>query len=201
MIERYFRLREFLPADDDGIEDLLPSRSIHRKLEDLLSKLHCVESISKMLKSDGLTLLDARDLFDELLEMRPTFSNYLVFEAAEVKVLAGEATSLTAEEASELEPFKMGVGALSSSEAVSSEVKEGFADRILKRRKVSVDPAMYKLLSAIPPTPNIVERLFSVARGVLRHERRRLSPMTLEMVLFLKVNEGYWDVTTVEASL
>ncbi|KAG2767167.1 hypothetical protein Pcac1_g21544 [Phytophthora cactorum] len=124
-----------------------------------------------------------------------------VFEAAEVKVLAGEATSLTAEEASELEPFKMGVGALSSSEVVSSEVNEGFADRILKRRKVSVDPAMYKLLSAIPPSPNIVERLFSVTRGVLRHERRRLSPMTLEMILFLKVNEGYWDVTTVEASL
>ncbi|KAG2989185.1 hypothetical protein PC128_g22919 [Phytophthora cactorum] len=201
MIERYFRLREFLPADDDDIADLLPSRSVHRKLEDLLSKLHCAESISKMLKSDGLTLLDARDLFDGLLEMRPTFSNYLVFEAAEVKVLAGEATSLTAEEASELEPFKMGVGALSSSEVVSSEVKEGFADRILKRRKVSVDPAMYKLLSAIPPSPNIVERLFSVTRGVLRHERRRLSPMTLEMILFLKVNEGYWDVTTVEASL
>ncbi|KAG2801197.1 hypothetical protein PC111_g19644 [Phytophthora cactorum] len=81
MIERYFRLREFLPADDDDIADLLPSRSVHRKLEDLLSKLHCAESISKMLKSDGLTLLDARDLFDGLLEMRPTFSNYLAPDA------------------------------------------------------------------------------------------------------------------------
>ncbi|KAG6954666.1 hypothetical protein JG688_00012242, partial [Phytophthora aleatoria] len=59
----------------------------------------------------------------------------------------------------------------------------------------------YKLLSAIPPTSNVVDKLFSVARGVLRHERRRMSPMTLDMILFLKVNASYWDVATVEASL
>ncbi|KAG2786613.1 hypothetical protein PC116_g10761 [Phytophthora cactorum] len=77
MLDRYFRLREFLSADDEDIADLLPSRSVHRKLEDLLSKLRFVESISKKLQSDGLTLLDARYLFDGLLEQRPSFSNYL----------------------------------------------------------------------------------------------------------------------------
>ncbi|KAG3110294.1 hypothetical protein PI125_g10146 [Phytophthora idaei] len=77
MLDRYFRLREFLSADDEDIADLLPSRSVHRKLEDLLSKLRFVESISKKLQSDDLTLLDARDLFDGLLEQRPSFSNNL----------------------------------------------------------------------------------------------------------------------------
>ncbi|KAG3241349.1 hypothetical protein PI124_g13790 [Phytophthora idaei] len=42
MLDRYFRLREFLSADDEDIADLLPSRSVHRKLEDLLSKLRFV---------------------------------------------------------------------------------------------------------------------------------------------------------------
>ncbi|KAG3013494.1 hypothetical protein PC121_g9457 [Phytophthora cactorum] len=211
MLDRYFRLREFLSADDEDIADLLPSRSVHRKLEDLLSKLRFVESISKKLQSDGLTLLDARYLFDGLLEQRPSFSNYLslyadivhspTFEAAVVKVPAGDSALLTAEEAEELEPFKVAAESSISTETVSSTAKEGFADRILKRRKVAAEPSTYKLLSAIPPTSNVVERLFSVARGVLRHERRRISPMTLEMILFLKVNASYWNVATVEASL
>ncbi|RAW23140.1 hypothetical protein PC110_g20424 [Phytophthora cactorum] len=158
MLERYFRQREF-----------------------------CQQTMMTKLQSDGLTLLDARDLFDGLLGLLPTFSNYLapdadivhspVVEAAVVKDLAGEATSLTAEKASELEPFTVKVGALSSSEVVSSAVKEGFADRILQSLRGPGDVQA-------PSTPNIVERLFSVTRGVLRHERHRLSPMTLEMIFF-----------------
>ncbi|KAG3121313.1 hypothetical protein PI125_g445 [Phytophthora idaei] len=36
---------------------------------------------------------------------------------------------------------------------------------------------------------------------VLRYERNRLSSMTLEMILFLKINQTYWDVTTVDACI
>ncbi|ETN04096.1 hypothetical protein PPTG_15271 [Phytophthora nicotianae INRA-310] len=61
---------------------------------------------------------------------------------------------------------------------------DGFALQILKRRKISTEPARYKLLSAIPPTSNVVERLFSVARAVLRLERHRMPPLTLEMIYF-----------------
>ncbi|KAG6959490.1 hypothetical protein JG688_00010051 [Phytophthora aleatoria] len=85
--------------------------------------------------------------------------------------------------------------------APSSSSKEGFADRVLKRHKVSAEPASYILLHAIPPTSNIVERLFSIARAVLRHERQRLSPMMLEMTMFLKMNSSYYDVATVEQCL
>ncbi|KAG2763745.1 hypothetical protein PC129_g6537 [Phytophthora cactorum] len=77
----------------------------------------------------------------------------------------------------------------------------GFADRILKKRKTESTPCAYELLDVIPPTSNIVERLFSSARMVLRYERNRLSPFTLEMILFLRVNETYWDVTTVDACI
>ncbi|KAG3093375.1 hypothetical protein PI125_g16860 [Phytophthora idaei] len=57
-----------------------------------------------------------RDLFDCLIEIRPSFSKYLApdadivhspeFEQAVVKVLAGEITLLTEDEAAALEPFK-----------------------------------------------------------------------------------------------
>ncbi|KAG3158801.1 hypothetical protein PI126_g7670 [Phytophthora idaei] len=66
----------------------------------------------------------------------------------------------------------------------------GFADRILKKCKTESTP-----------TSNIVERLFSSTRMVLRYERNRLSPFTLEMILLLRVNETYWDVTRVDACI
>ncbi|KAG2789169.1 hypothetical protein PC129_g21572 [Phytophthora cactorum] len=40
-----------------------------------------------------------------------------------------------------------------------------------------------------------------MARMMLRYERNRLSPLTLEMILFLKVNQKYWDVTTVDGCI
>ncbi|ETK89754.1 hypothetical protein F441_06442 [Phytophthora nicotianae CJ01A1] len=205
MIQRYFRLREFLPADDDELADYLPSRATPRKLDELLASLCDVESVSKRLQADGLTMLDACDLCDGLVEIQPSFSKYLaanadivhsvIFEQAACKVLAGRAVSLTDEETDILEPFKR---CTVSNTEVQATRKEGFADRILKRRKVSAEPASYALLGAIPPTSNIVERLFSVARSVLRHERHRLSPMMLEMILFLKANGSYWNVATVD---
>ncbi|EGZ11647.1 hypothetical protein PHYSODRAFT_515257 [Phytophthora sojae] len=77
----------------------------------------------------------------------------------------------------------------------------GFADRISKRREVELAPSTFELLEEILPTSNIVERLFSVARMVLRNEMKCLTPLTLEMILFLKVNGSYWNVSTVDACI
>ncbi|KAG2851916.1 hypothetical protein PC129_g14323 [Phytophthora cactorum] len=74
MLKRYFRLREFISADDD-----------------------------EGLQVEGFTLLHGRDLFDCLIEIRPSFSKYLApdadivhspeFEQAVVKlVVVGTAT-------------------------------------------------------------------------------------------------------------
>ncbi|KAG3245851.1 hypothetical protein PI124_g9419 [Phytophthora idaei] len=83
----------------------------------------------------------------------------------------------------------------------SEPAKMGFADRILKRRKAEDAPSEYEPLDVIRPTSNIVERLFSSARMVLRNERNMLSPFALEMIPFFRVNETYWDVTTVDACI
>ncbi|OWZ20358.1 hypothetical protein PHMEG_0005230 [Phytophthora megakarya] len=184
------------------LADLLPSRVTHRKLEGVMSELRCVESVSKMLRSEGLTLLDARDLFDDLLEARPSMANYLApntaivhspeFETAVVKVLAGKQELLGADELAALEPLLQRVSGV----VIGGR---GFAEHILKCRRISSELPTYQLLRCIPPTSNAVERLFSVARAVLNLERYRVSPMTLEMILFLKINTGYWNVATVDS--
>uniref|UniRef100_H3GGX0 HAT C-terminal dimerisation domain-containing protein n=1 Tax=Phytophthora ramorum TaxID=164328 RepID=H3GGX0_PHYRM len=194
MLKRYFLLREFISADDEELGDYLPSRTVHRKPDVLLTSLRDVESISKRLQATGLTLLDARDLSDGLLEIRPSFAKYL---EAVVKVLAGQTPLLTEDEVAPLDPFKWQRSSILVS-GVPPSTKEGFAERILKRRKVAAEPSTYMLRGAIPPTSNMVERHFSVARAVLRYERHRLSHLMLEMILFLKVNNCLWDVATVE---
>ncbi|KAG6944888.1 hypothetical protein JG688_00016858, partial [Phytophthora aleatoria] len=187
----YFRVYEHLSPDDDDLEDFIPSRSAHRSLRQLVEELRDGESISKKLQTDDLTMLDTRDLLDGMLEVHQRSG----------------ATSVTPDapfvhspkfESAIVKPFRRGPPVA----APAAEKEDpSFAERILKRRKVDAAPSTYTLLAAIPPTSNVAERLFSSARAVLRHERHRLSPMALEMILFLKVNNSYWNVATVDACL
>ena len=64
-----------------------------------------------------------------------------------------------------------------------------------KRRKVSM--GIYADLNFIPPTSNVVERLFSTARLVLTDYRKSMSPSTFECVMFLKFNSSLWDLNLV----
>eukprot|EP00644_Phytophthora_capsici_P011648 jgi/Phyca11/123222/e_gw1.50.293.1 len=56
----------------------------------------------------------------------------------------------------------------------------------------------YLLVSIIPATSNVVERFFSVARTTFGQERHGLLPITLEMILFLRENNMYWNAQTVD---
>ncbi|KAG6616659.1 uncharacterized protein IUM83_12976 [Phytophthora cinnamomi] len=114
MLKRFFTLREFLSADDEELADYIPSH-------------------------DGLTVLDARDLCDARIEIRPSFAKYLApdadivhcvnFEKAVVKVLAGDAMLLTEGERATLEPFKLvGSAVVPEPQAcgASAEAPQGF---------------------------------------------------------------------------
>ncbi|KAG6946811.1 hypothetical protein JG687_00016503 [Phytophthora cactorum] len=132
------------------------------------------ESVSMKLQSEELSL---RDLLDGRLEVLPSFNNYLAPNAEIVHS--------------------------PDVESGAAKVLGGKANRLTRTEKVALGdkaPSEYILLDAIPLT-NIVERLFSIARMVLRYERNRLSSMTLEMILFLKINQTYWDVTTVDTCI
>ncbi|KAG6951257.1 hypothetical protein JG688_00013807 [Phytophthora aleatoria] len=48
-----------------------------------------------------------------------------------------------------------------------------------------------------PPTSNTVERFFSVGKATFGLQRQRLQPATLEMILFLRMNDALWDSNVV----
>ena len=51
-------------------------------------------------------------------------------------------------------------------------------------------------LEFIPPTSNVVERLFSAAKLVLTDYRKSMTSYTFECVMFLKYNSSLWDINT-----
>ncbi|ETI54883.1 hypothetical protein F443_02383 [Phytophthora nicotianae P1569] len=205
MLRRYFELRGFLSMDDDELAEFLPSPTTRSRPKALLNELSDCESVSLALQGDDVDLLGARDLLDGLIAVKPILKTYIgasaniihspAFESGCRKGLAGDAAKLLRDEKTAIGPFLQGV---ECEPQVVALQKEGFAERILKKSKVKPCVASYPLVSAIPPTSNRVERLFSVARAMIGHERQALSPLAVEMLLFLKVNASYWDVEVVD---
>ena len=122
------------------------------------------------------------------------------FESAIVKVLRNQTRMLTPSEKIKLESLKSST--TSTAEMPHKDINDNsdnlnFAQRLLKRRRISTDLLEYMDLSFIPPTSNIVERLFSTAKLILRDQRASLLPITFEMILFLKVNMDWWNLQTI----
>ena len=76
---------------------------------------------------------------------------------------------------------------------ISPEKPSSLAAAALKTKKRKIVTCPYINVSQIPPTSNIVERLFSSARLVLTDYRKSMTPYTFECVMFLKFNRNYWD--------
>ncbi|ETP36048.1 hypothetical protein F442_15918 [Phytophthora nicotianae P10297] len=203
MVGRYFCLAGFIEADDEDMCELMPSPRSAKRLLSLLSDLKRIEYVSKSLQCETTTILDVRLWFDGLIEVEPSFAEYLAprarivhspdFESGCTKVLDGEGAKLTWAESAALEPF-----AIEHSESEFDSESGSFLAQLQRKRRRVQKPQEYGLLSLIPPTSNMVERFFSLARVTFGHERHSLSPYTLEMILFLLVNKKYWDVCTVE---
>ncbi|ETN19036.1 hypothetical protein PPTG_04453 [Phytophthora nicotianae INRA-310] len=115
MVGRYFCLAGFIEADDEDMCELMPSPRSVKRLLSLLSDLKRIEYVSKSLQCGTTTILDVRLWFDGLIEVEPSFAEYLAprarivhspdFESGCTKVLDGEGAKLTWAESAALEPF------------------------------------------------------------------------------------------------
>jgi hypothetical protein len=118
------------------------------------------------------------------------------FENAIVKVLDKDLDSLESIESEILEPFRSKNNPNSGSGPSPVKPDTPYALQALKKKRKVVN-AEFIDLSFIPPTSNIVERLFSASRLVLTDYRKSMSPYTFECVMFLKSNRKLWDASLV----
>ncbi|KAG3108668.1 hypothetical protein PI125_g11639 [Phytophthora idaei] len=119
------------------------------------------------------------------------------FESGCVRVLGGNADRLTRAEKVALQPFAATVPA--DAREISEEQQDSFVERLRKRRRLYEERVEYEQLKSIPPTSNVVERFFSVARVTFGHQRHELLPRIVETLIFLRENRSYWDASTVDS--
>ncbi|KAG3005024.1 hypothetical protein PC121_g19094 [Phytophthora cactorum] len=121
------------------------------------------------------------------------------FESGCVRVLKGQAFRLTRDEMAALGPF-LAAAPTQGAQQEENLASASFVEPLRKRRRLEKLQPAYELLSSIPPTSNVVERFFSVARTTFGMQRHSPQPYTLEMLLFLRQNTGYWDARTVKSA-
>jgi hypothetical protein len=215
MLKRFFELKPFLDENDTEIATLIPSGLDLMKLQGLMKDLELIHPIGLMkdldllqpvtlkLQESNCTMLEVRRIFDYLLKKYPIMERYLssdaniihspVFEEGLIKVLDNAPEEkFTQAEKSALYRFKR-AGPSATIEATESSTS--IVEQALKKRKLNI--SSYVDMTFIPPTSNIVERLFSKARLVLTDYRKSMSPYTFECIMFLKMNNALWDISLV----
>jgi hypothetical protein len=202
MLKRFFAIKDFIDASDRALAVNLPSGLEVVTLQEVMKDLEEFEVATKLLQDSKRTLLEVRGIFDSLLEKYPdmgyyissdsTFVHSFEFENGIVQVLQ-ESDDLSLAEKRLLEPFLQSNEPITISPTKPTSLSVQGLNRT-KRRKVVAE---YVSLEHIPPTSNIVERLFSAARLVLTDYRKSMDPYTFECIMFLKVNRSKWDINLV----
>jgi hypothetical protein len=209
MITRYIFLREFMNTRDPEIVALLPSPAEEEALNFLRHRMICCLSVSKKLQKEELTMLDARALFDATMTKFPIMTDCLSpeadiiqsipFEKGIVKIMSGRCSELTAAERRLTSCFVADDDDEASDNVEDDEAIDDFATRVLldNRRKISLG-SEFPDLSWIPPTSNMVERLFSRSKLTLGSLRHRMNPTNLELCMYLKANRELWNCQTIQ---
>jgi hypothetical protein len=190
------------------------SRSV---LKSLLDDLNSVEEVTKLLQTEGLTLLTAQDAITVLLER--VGDNFELVEAIRyyclpdsqivplgsrsfissvIKLQGNPFSVLNANEsASILQYLKTQDTLAESPPRPDASITEIMKQRERKRKRDSVQQVQssngpYETLDHIQANSNACERLFSAAGLVFSDLRRSMLPRTLKILLFLKSNRKLW---------
>jgi hypothetical protein len=206
MIERYlyFEGKEFFLNQREWFNRLYDPDELD-ELQIVYNQLKKLDSVTKRLQGEGERVCshsEVRQLFDAVIDSFPSFEDHCSsgativthkeFENGLVKLQKGEETTL-----SQLEKQAMRV--FLSEEAGQADIEEevdSFAESILlanKRRRVS----LYTDTKWVPSTTAGVERLFSLAKQVRTDQRSAMLPKTLEILMYLRLNQSLWNISTV----
>jgi hypothetical protein len=208
MIKRFFRLQEDLKSIE-SLEDDMPSTPEINTVKRAYNHLEKFHSITISLQEKGLTLAEGRDIFNCLLEDYPELSHYLAddadivhsvdFERAVYKLGTGaNSAALTVAEQHAVNHLRTG----SVNEDIEAEMQEDttsltYFEELRRRKKRRSEPQDYIDVKIIQSTSCTIERLFSDSKHILTDQRKSMSPILFEAILYLKKNRSLWTAETV----
>ncbi len=215
MAKRYIRLEPHIKSIQE-VEDIVLTNRERRDLDDLMIHLSKFQSITKNLQVKGCSPLTVREVFDAMIENEyPDMEHYLApesdivnnpkFESGLVKILARNHLSLTSEEKRAVSNLLKTTSSSPSSQGnENSETSQmGYFEELQKRKRqrLSDEQVRYVDCSFCVATSNVVERLFSACKHVLTDQRKCMSPIMFEALIFLKVNREIWDLAMVATAM
>ncbi|KAG7361649.1 hypothetical protein IV203_036750 [Nitzschia inconspicua] len=182
----------------------------YKQLEEFLPKLGLMEA----LQAENRTLLEVRDLFDEVIKKYPETKDRLsenasiihdkLFESAVQKILNGSEEELTPDESMKVTGLRHGISTLEeetrTGEERDADAGLSLAERALKRRRLlstTTSESAFMDLHFTVPTSNICERLFSEAGYGPNSRRMRTLPSNFESQLFLRTNKSFWGMADI----
>jgi hypothetical protein len=216
MLKRYLELHGHLSHTSFGeINFMLLTAEELKILRELMPIVDDLNVATKALQREAITLLEARIIFDAILEKykdkHRCFNMYLDkfhtsnFENGIIKMLRndplnqGEFMSVRHFRIQPSQPEETPAPIMDENGPELSVMD--IVERELKRQRtetISTTEVRYKPVYHIAPTSNICERLFSQAKIVYSDRRKSMKLNTFEMLLFLKVNKQYWNVRSID---
>ncbi|KAG7342369.1 nucleotide-sugar transporter [Nitzschia inconspicua] len=184
---------------------MMPNHSQKLTIDLLMSILTDLQSVTKALQAENRTVLDVRDLFDEVIKTYPQTKNRLgenasiihdnVFEIAVQKILKGSEEELTPDESMKVTGLRNETSPMEG-ETKTGEERDADAGLSLAEKALSDDVLcpqrlLMNLHFIVVPTSNMCERLFSEAGYGLNTRRMRTLPSNFETQMFLRTNKTF----------
>ena len=137
----------------------------------------------------------------QILHANDPIAHDSVFTNGMLKIMSGAEDSMKVQERQKCEFLLRN----EPNEAPEVEMIEGnslgavFEARKKQRLSILAErpTSKYIKLGWIPCTTCEVERLFSKCRHIFSEFRKGFNPETMEIILYLRVNRAYWDISTV----
>jgi len=132
--------------------------------------------------------------------------HYEHFSKGLVKLQSGKSKDLTEDEKIAMRPFLVRDVEDDAEEDAQSQSEDdeedadGWAQRTISKNKKQKKEIIgeYIPIKWIPCGTCEVERLFSTCKNIYSAKRQNMTPETMEILLYLRVNRKYWDVNLVQ---
>ena len=165
----------------------------------------CQESLNMLIQD----VEEGRNDQNFVMHCCPSGKNYIsddaeflhdpLFESGVCKIQNGTTELMTVGEKEACKSLLVNDDGNSSGSDQEEEID--YEERLRQRKQQRENPLGYMNCDFILGSAAEVERLWSIATNVLTDERKKMSPLMLEAVLFLRVNSRLWDVQTVKQAL